>query len=78
MSKHDKVDHHDHEAIVELIRVPTRIEGDILIASCTRTASTRSGGPATPTAGHHSSRCSRATRWWCSRTTSTAPAPSSH
>ena len=32
MSKHDKVDHHDHEAIVELIRVPTRVEGDILIA----------------------------------------------
>jgi|1186.fasta_scaffold189679_2 hypothetical protein len=32
MSKRDKVDHHDHEKIVELIRVPTRTEADILIA----------------------------------------------
>ena len=32
MSKRDKVDHHDHEKIVELTRVPTRMEADILIA----------------------------------------------
>jgi len=32
MSKHDKVDHHDHEAIVELTRVPTRAEADVLLA----------------------------------------------
>jgi hypothetical protein len=32
MGKRDKVDHHDHEAIVELIRVPTRAEADVLLA----------------------------------------------
>ena len=27
------VDHHDHEAIVELTRVPTRFEADVLVAA---------------------------------------------
>jgi hypothetical protein len=26
------VDHHDHDAIIELIRVPSRFEADVLIA----------------------------------------------
>jgi hypothetical protein len=32
MSKDEKIDHHLHEKIVELIRVPSRGEADIMIA----------------------------------------------
>ena len=32
MSHDDHIDHHDHEKIVELTRVPTRTEADVLIA----------------------------------------------
>jgi hypothetical protein len=32
VSDRDHIDHHDHEKIVELTRVPTRTEADVLIA----------------------------------------------
>jgi hypothetical protein len=32
MSEHEKIDHHDHEKIVELTRVPTRPEADLMLA----------------------------------------------
>ena len=32
MRHDDHIDHHDHEKIVELTRVPTRTEADVLIA----------------------------------------------
>jgi hypothetical protein len=32
MSRDDHINHHDHEQIVELIRVPTRTEADVIIA----------------------------------------------
>jgi hypothetical protein len=32
VSRDDHIDHHDHEKIVELTRVPTRTEADIRIA----------------------------------------------
>jgi hypothetical protein len=32
MGKSDGINHHNHEKIVEMTRVPTRVEADILIA----------------------------------------------
>jgi len=43
----DHVNHHDHDAIVELVRIPNRVEADVLVAKLQAngiTASVRYGG----------------------------------